>query len=147
MNFSTLALLLVTVTVGSGIALQAVVNTALARTVGILEAAFVSVTVTWVIVAVVLIAGVRSGNLSQITSVSPYLFVGGFVGAAVLVTAVVAVPRLGAASLIAALVVGQLIGAMILDHFGLLGLQNTPITPIRLGGAMLLVIGMGLLLR
>ena len=147
MNFSTLALLLVTVTVGSGIALQAVVNTALARTVGILEAAFVSVTVTWVIVAVVLIAGVRSGNMSQITSVPLYLFVGGFVGAAVLVTAVVAVPRLGAASLIAALVVGQLIGAMILDHFGLLGLQGTPITPIRLGGAMLLVIGMGLLLR
>ena len=147
MNFSTLALLLVTVTVGSGIALQAVVNTALARTVGILEAAFVSVTVTWVIVAVVLIAGVRSGNMSQITSVPLYLFVGGFVGAAVLVTAVVAVPRLGAASLIAALVVGQLIGAMILDHFGLLGLQDTPITPIRLGGAMLLVIGMGLLLR
>ena len=36
MNFSTLVLLLVTVIVGSGIALQAVVNTALARTVGIL---------------------------------------------------------------------------------------------------------------
>jgi uncharacterized membrane protein YdcZ (DUF606 family) len=42
MNFSTLVLLLVTVTVGSGIALQAVVNTALARTVGTLEAAFLS---------------------------------------------------------------------------------------------------------
>jgi transporter family-2 protein len=85
--------------------------------------------------------------MSQITSVPPYLFVGGFVGAAVLVTAVVAVPRLGAASLIAALIVGQLIGAMILDHFGLLGLQDTPMTPIRLGGAILLVIGMGLVLR
>mgnify|MGYP001568843096 CR=1 FL=1 len=47
----------------------------------------------------------------------------------------------------AAFVVGQLIGALLLDHFGAFGLRHIPITPVRIAGAALLLVGMRLVIR
>ena len=51
------------------------------------------------------------------------------------------VSHLSAALFIASVVAGQLVCSLALDHFGLLGLQPTPITPGRLLGAVLVVAG------
>ena len=147
MNLSVIAMAITTVAVGIGIALQVAVNTALARRIGTLEATLVSVTVTWLFVAMLLLPGLRRGGLGQVLSVPPYLLIGGFVGAAVLITAITFVPRLGTAGLIAAFLVGQLLGSLLLDHFGAFGLRHIPITPGRLAGAALLLVGMRLIIR
>lgn len=147
MGLSSTALVAMSVTVGGAIALQAAVNAALARRVGTLEATLISVTITLLFMVVLLAAGLRSGKFSEITSVSPYLFVGGFLGAAILITAVVVVPRLGTGTLIASFIVGQLVAAIILDHFGLFGHQHVPVGLPRIGGVFLLVAGMWLILR
>ena len=147
MNVTVIAMAIASVAVGIGIALQSAVNTALARRVGTLEATLVSVTVTWLFVAILLLTGLRRGSLGQVVSAPPYLFIGGFLGAAVLITAITVVPRLGTGGLIAAFVVGQLIGSLLLDHFGAFGLRHIPITPVRLAGAALLLVGMRLVLR
>ncbi|MBI4199629.1 MAG: DMT family transporter [Chloroflexi bacterium] len=147
MSLSSLAMVLVSVAVGGGIALQSAINAALAKRLGTMEATLVSVTVTWVFVLALLAAGLRSGKLAQVTSAPPHLFLGGFLGAAVLITAIIVVPRLGTAGLIASFVVGQLIGAMLLDYLGAFGLRHIPITPVRVGGAVLLLLGMRMMLR
>ncbi|MFH1141578.1 MAG: DMT family transporter [Chloroflexota bacterium] len=147
MNLSVIAMAITATAVGIGIALQSAVNTALARRIGTLEATLVSVTVTWLFVAILLLAGLRRGSLGQVLSVPPYLLIGGFLGAAVLITAITLVPRLGTGGLIAAFVVGQLIGSLLLDHFGAFGLRHIPITPVRLAGAALLLVGMRLVIR
>ena len=51
------------------------------------------------------------------------------------------VPRLGAATVLALIVVGQMLGSLAFDHFGLLGLAQHPVSPIRLAGAALLILG------
>ena len=51
------------------------------------------------------------------------------------------VPRLGAATVLALIVVGQMLGSLAFDHFGLLGLPQHPASPIRLAGAALLIFG------
>ena len=147
MSFSSVSTVVVSIAVGGGIALQSAMNAALARRVGTLEATLVSVTVTWLFIIALLVAGIRSGRLGQVTSAPPYLLLGGFLGAAVLITAVMVVPRLGTGALIASFVVGQLVGAMLLDHFGAFGLRQIPITPVRAGGTILLLVGMRLMLR
>ncbi len=147
MNLSLIAMAIITVAVGIGIALQAAVNAALARHVGTIEATLVSVTITWLFVATLLFTGLRRGSLGQVLSVPPYLLIGGFLGAAILITAITVVPRLGAGGLIAAFVVGQLIGSLVLDHFGAFGLRQIPVTPGRLVGAALLLAGMRLIVR
>jgi len=57
------------------------------------------------------------------------------------VVSIIALPRLGAAAVIAATVFGQLTAAALLDHFGWLGVPQLRMTWWRLGGAVLLFAG------
>lgn len=61
---------------------------------------------------------------------------GGLLGAAAVVAALVAIPKSGAALVITATVLGQLIAALVLDHFGWLGVPRIPINPWRIAGAV-----------
>ncbi|MEP6687682.1 MAG: DMT family transporter [Gemmatimonadales bacterium] len=72
---------------------------------------------------------------------------GGLLGAAYIVGTVVLAPRLGAATLIAALVAGQMIASLIVDHYGWVGFAEHAISPVRLAGAALIVAGVVLVRR
>jgi transporter family-2 protein len=60
---------------------------------------------------------------------------------------VVLVSRLGAALLLASIVVGQLVASLLIDHYGWLGAPVHRISPARLIGAALLVAGVALIRR
>ena len=47
-------------------------------------------------------------------------------GAIFIGTAILTVPRLGAATVLALILVGQMLGSLAFDQFGLLGLQQIP---------------------
>jgi transporter family-2 protein len=72
---------------------------------------------------------------------------GGLLGAIYIAGVVVLAPRLGAGTLIAAVVGGQMIAALILDHFGWVGFPEHPINGVRLVGAGLVVLGVALIQR
>lgn len=65
----------------------------------------------------------------------------GFFGAVFVGIAILMVPRLGAATTLALIVVGQMTGALVFDHFGVLGIQQHAASPIRLAGAACLILG------
>ena len=75
------------------------------------------------------------------------MYLGGLLGAVYVLGATVLAPRLGAATLMALIVTGQLITATIIDHNGWLGFAGHPITPTRVIGAVLLVGGVILVRR
>jgi transporter family-2 protein len=56
-------------------------------------------------------------------------------------------PRLGAAALLALTLSGQMLAALIIDHYGIIGFPQSTITPSRLIGAALLVAGVLLIMR
>lgn len=68
-------------------------------------------------------------------------WVGGPLGAVIVLAGATLTPKLGAAAFIAFVVGGQLICSMLLDHFALMGLDEQPVTPGRLLGAVLVVAG------
>ena len=72
---------------------------------------------------------------------------GGLLGAAYIAVTVVLAPRLGAAALIAALVAGQMTASLIVDHYGWVGFAEHAVTPLRLAGAALIVVGVVLVRR
>jgi transporter family-2 protein len=76
-----------------------------------------------------------------------WAWTGGILGAGYITTAVVVAPRVGALALMALVIAGQLLAALVLDHFGLLGLRKIPITSSRLAGAALLLLGLFFVLR
>jgi len=74
-------------------------------------------------------------------------WVGGLLGAAYIYAAVILAPRLGAATLIAATVAGQMVASVVLDHFGLIGFAPQPLTTGRAAGVLLVIGGVLLIQR
>jgi transporter family-2 protein len=68
-------------------------------------------------------------------------WVGGPLGALIVLAGATLTKELGAAAFIALVVGGQLVCSMLLDHFALMGLKEQPITLGRVLGAVLVVAG------
>jgi transporter family-2 protein len=70
---------------------------------------------------------------------------GGVFGAIYIAISILLLPRLGAATVIALLVAGQMIGSLVFDHFGILGVPVHHLTGLRLLGAGFLMAGVALI--
>ena len=70
---------------------------------------------------------------------------GGFFGAIYIAISIILFPKLGAAKTVALIVTGQMIGSLLFDHFGLLGVPVQPVTVTRGFGAAMLIAGVVLL--
>jgi transporter family-2 protein len=74
-------------------------------------------------------------------------WVGGLLGASYIYAAVILAPRLGAATLVAAIVAGQMVSSVILDHYGWVGYAPQPVTAGRFVGVLLVIGGVLLIQR
>lgn len=68
-------------------------------------------------------------------------WIGGPLGALIVLAGATLTQRLGAAPFIALVVGGQLLCSLLLDHYALMGLTQQPVTPGRVLGALLVVAG------
>ena len=76
-----------------------------------------------------------------------YAWVGGFYGAFFVAIAAFGAPRIGVGRLLTAAIAGQLFAAIILDHFGLLGLARQPVSVRTRAGVALVLVGAWLVRR
>jgi thiamine biosynthesis protein ThiS len=160
--------LLLLLAFGAGIAAatQILVNGALGEERGVPEALLVSVTVTYgSAVLFLLIRFVIMGELNLDTPVRPllyllplaiiallaflglmgglqwYYFLGGLAGVLIVATVALTGPRIGIATTSAAVIAGQMVGAILFDHLGLLEQAKDPIDALKITGALLIVGG------
>ncbi len=138
---------LLVVGAGVSVALQQVLNANLRTELGSpWWAGFVSYAVGMLaMLAVALVAPGPRLSDSLAGSTSWVSWSGGVFGALFIGTAILMVPRLGAATVLALIVVGQMIGSLAFDHFGLLGLPQQPASVTRLAGAATLILGVVLI--
>jgi transporter family-2 protein len=90
------------------------------------------------------IVNLAQGKLSQlknITDATPLMLTGGLMGAIFVFSALYLIPKIGATSMMAAFITGQLALSLLIDHFGLLSLPVQPISAMRLAGVALLFAG------
>ena len=137
-----LAFLLLAVAAGGALPFQAGINARLATFVGgPIRASAISFavgTVVLVLVALVATRGVVSSG--RLGSVPWWGWLGGAVGAGYVASAVAAAPRLGALNLFAAVIFGQLLCSVVLDHFGVLYREHS-LSAGRIAGVVLLGAG------
>lgn len=127
---------------GTLISLQAPTNAMLAKSGGSpVLAALISFAVgTLALLAVWLGSGNRPEG-AALAKLPYYAWFGGLYGAFFVAVAAYATPRIGVASLITIGIAGQLVSAILLDHFGVLGLPRDPATLTKLLGAALVLAG------
>jgi bacterial/archaeal transporter family-2 protein len=142
-TYAVLALL-----AGALLPLQALINARLGHaTAGGLFASACSFLVGTIALALVLLAtrpAVPSAD--ALLRLPPWVWTGGLLGAAFVVVATLAVPRIGAAPLVALVVLGQMLAALLLDHFGVLQAART-VDASRVLGAVLVLVGVLLVLQ
>ena len=137
-----------TAVVGGMVALQGPINSTLGKAVGTFQAAFISFLTGTIILAV--IAGLSRGGFGQIAEIrtlAPQYLIGGLLGACYVSTVLVTVRTLGAGGIVAASIAGQLSMSVVIDQFGLLGVDKDPISAMKLGGVALLAAGTLLVIR
>jgi transporter family-2 protein len=142
------AAVILTAFAGALVALQAPINSRLGSAVGTFQGALVSFLIGSV--ALALIAALSGGGLGQIVEarhLTWYWFLGGLLGAVYVTTILVTVRTLGAGGLTAATIAGQLSMAVVVDHFGWLGVTRQPISAARVAGIALLALGVWLIVR
>ncbi len=144
MNWNTLFALLAAAA-GACIAAQASANGAFRRNLDSpWWAAFFSICGTGV-TAVVLMLAFRppAPAMEAVRATQWWNWIGGPLGAMIVLAGAALTEKLGAAAFIALVVGGQLLCAILLDHYALMGLAEQRITWGRVAGAVLVVAGVG----
>lgn len=140
-NSTTITALLATLAIGALVALQPPVNSELGKRTSDLGAAFISVSITFLILGVILVVFGDPGSLAKVRHVPAVYLSGGVYGAAFVAVSLITVRHLGAGTTIALLVAAQLVVAALLDQFGVLGLEQVSLTPLRVIGIATLILG------
>ena len=139
---------LLTAATGGLVAMQAPINGGLGRSIGTWQAAFVSFAIGTV--ALALVASLAKGGMAQIAEVRGVSWVyltGGLLGAIYITSVIVTVGALGAGGVVAATIAGQLAISVVVDQFGLLGVDRQPVTLAKIAGLVLLAAGTYLVVR
>jgi transporter family-2 protein len=129
---------------GAFIAIQAPINSQLARGLGLpVAAAAFSFLSGAIVLGIATLLVTRTQEIAlDWKAPAPWLFIaGGVLGGAYVTISTLLIPRIGAAALMAFLVAGQLLAGMMLDRVGFLGMAVREITLGRVTGAVLLLAG------
>lgn len=135
--------------VGAGLVVQVALNMTVSRIVGSAPLAALANFVVGTLLLILFLLLMRQDwpSREQLATVPLWAWFGGALGAAYVATATFAGPRLGALLLLALTVAGQMIASLVVDHYGLLGFAQQPVTVTRLLGVALLAIGIFLVAR
>ncbi|MBA2689574.1 MAG: DMT family transporter [Burkholderiales bacterium] len=143
------AYLLLALIIGAGVAVQAGINTQLRGYVG--HAAFAALASfsigTLGLLAFSLTLREPWPSFDMMRSGPAWVWLGGLLGAFYVAFAVVIAPKLGAATMFALIIAGQVMMSLLLDHYGWIGFSSHPINAWRVVGALLLIAGVAMVVR
>jgi len=128
---------------GACIALQAAANGSLRNVTKSPEwTAFFSICGTFTCaVLAMLVLRPATPAMADVKETTWWHWIGGPLGAMIVLSGAVLTPRLGAAAFLAFVIAGQLVSSAFLDQFGLMGLSVRELTPGRAVGAVLVILG------
>ena len=139
---------LLAVLVGAGLTIQIGMN-AVVR--GVLGSAVIATVVNFLVGLVALVAFALATGArvtpGSLPSVPAWAWLGGLLGATYVAAATVLGPRLSAAAFLALTLVGQMVAALVVDHYGAIGFPENPVTLWRVVGVGLLIAGVVLIMR
>ena len=137
--------LIVALAAGVALATQSAINTQLAKAMS--GEAVIATFISFAVGTIVLffIAWVKTdlwGNLSTVPSQPWWKLIGGILGSVVVFTTVLLAPKLGITAMLFFIIVGQLITATTIDHFGLIGMPIREVNITKFIGLIIVAFGL-----
>ncbi len=126
---------------GVGIPIQAALNGSLGSRLGspLLAAMIATALAFSIATAAVLVSGVPQAV--RFTAVPYFWYLGGAFMALYIISITFIGPRFGVGNAVFFVLLGQIISAAAIDHFGLFGAARSPVTAMRLAGIALMALG------
>ncbi|WP_176504117.1 DMT family transporter [Cobetia sp. 5-11-6-3] len=149
MNPAELSMILMAVAAGAMMPIQAGVNSTLAlQTHSSLMAAMVSFVIGSIaLIGIVLAMRLPMPGIGALKTAPWWSWTGGLLGAFFVAASVILVPKLGAATMMATFLAGQLTASVVLDHFGWATFPQHDLSLGRVAGVLLLFAGVFLIRR
>ena len=151
MKISSQLLMLMPLAMGIGIAMtfQTAINSQLREYLySPLQAALLSFLVgTIALAAMVFFQPAEKPNLDTLQQIPWFLWLGGCLGGYAISVSIYTAPKLGFLTLSGLIIFGQIVTSMIVDQYGLLGTEKTPINWQRLLGGVVIFTGVLLTLQ
>ena len=127
---------------GDLIAVQSVLNATLGQRIGNLGSVLVITLSSTILLVAVIFLVPSASNFRELPDLSEWpLYMGGIIGVAILAASISLVPRIGTTSTLIAMVLGQSLIALAIDHFGLFALPKIEINLARGVGLLLVAVG------
>lgn len=135
--------------IGLAIVLQTAINSQLREHLNSpLQAGLLSFSVgTLLLIVLVMLQPVAKPTWAQITGIPWFLWLGGCLGVYAISASIFTAPKLGFLTFSGVVIFGQLFLSVLVDHYGWLGAEKTPINWQRVGGAVLIFLGFLLTLK
>ncbi len=138
----------VMVLAGIGVPIMASLNAQLGARIGSPGVAAIVLFVVGLIAATILVLATTGlAPLARVPGQPPYLLLGGLLVVFYVFTVTSIAPRFGIGNAIFCVLIGQLMSAAAIDHFGLIGAPARPLDAIRIAGLVLMAIGVFLTQR
>ncbi|PZF73690.1 DMT family transporter [Taibaiella soli] len=146
---SDILFLVLALITGALIPIQAATNAAFSKSVG-------NATITTLMVLIVgligmfvfaLLSRVAIPTRQQLAEAPGYSYLGGLIVATYIIMITILVPRIGVGTSIGLIVTGQIICAVVIDHFGLFKTTVQPVNVTRLAGMILMILGVYLIMK
>jgi transporter family-2 protein len=93
------------------------------------------------------LSGWQSGALEPLKQVHPVLLTAGVLGACLVFAIAWLIPKVGAGNIMIVLLAGQVIGGLVMSHYGWLGSPVQPITLAKVAGVVVMIGGVLLATR
>ena len=87
------------------------------------------------------LTGWQSGALAPLKQVHPVLLTAGILGACLVFAIAWLIPQVGAGPVMITLLAGQVLGGLLMSHYGWLGSPVQPVTLTRLAGVVVMIGG------
>ncbi|RPF42455.1 transporter family-2 protein [Thermodesulfitimonas autotrophica] len=137
--------LLLAALAGSVMAVQGAVNALMGKIAGVCLATFIVHAVGTAFAGLLL--PFARGGFSRVGQAPWYAWTGGVFGVLIIYSVARCIPKVGVAPATTAIILGQVLTATIIDHFGLFGMTRLPFSCWRILGVAFLAAGAWCLLK
>lgn len=132
---------------GALMAIQGSLNTVLGKVIGLLAATFVVQFVGASFTLLLLLCKVQRAQWDLLGEAPWYTYLGGLLGIGIIYLVVLSIQKVGVAPATTMIILGQVTTALLIDHFGLFGLEEISFHWHKGLGVVVLALGAYLLLK
>ncbi|MGI6513856.1 MAG: DMT family transporter [Syntrophomonadales bacterium] len=142
------AYLLIAMAAGAAMAVQGTMNSVLGKVIGLWESTLVVHVIGLItVVGIILAGGIGFAGLAKAGEAPWYVYLGGLLNVIIIFGVVKSMPKIGVGNATTGIIFAQILTAVMIDRFGIMGVEKVPFRWIDLLGVVLLAVGTRIMLK